>query len=310
MTAQMFQQHLAAAQALMLAHNARGAIERLKEALAISPGHPHALAFMAACQTDLRLLREAKATAEAGLTTDPDYAPLHQALGMALLQMRDLITAERHIRKAVEINPADAMSHALLAQVLTASNSNEEAAKAIEKAQSLAPNDVRVLTLAASTFVNANRYEDAERAAKRAYTLAPDHAGTLITNGLVALRRGRTEEAEEFAALAASSAAGTRSAHILFAQIQMARTRWLKPIWYAMNGVLGMPYPVRAVVLAALIAGTVFAFAFLERPLYPAVGWVMLALTLAFALSLRVGDAVVSYLVARHAKTTRLKKGF
>lgn len=305
-----FHQHLAAGQALMRAHNFHGAIARFKEALALSPNNEQALALLAGCQMDLGQLKEAKATAEAGLAAAPDYPPLQRTLGAIVGQQGDTIAAEKHLRRAIELNPNDPMSYAVWANILTRYGRHGPAVEALEKAMALAPDDFRVLSSAANTYLNATRYDDAERAARRAYALAPGEPSVLVVNGFVDLRRGRIESAESFAQLAASTVAFYRPVLSLFAQVQMAKSRWLRPIWFAMNWLLSISPDTRVIVFFILYAFTPVAFAFPPAPYHWIAGGLMVAVTLAFMLTLRLGDSIVRSMVARTSRAAQLKREY
>lgn len=310
MSADQLAQHLAAGQALMKARNLPGAIVHLRQALALSPQHAQASATLAACELEQGRVADADATATAALATAAEYAPLHRVKGAIALTRKDMIAAERHLREAVQLGPSDPLSHAVLCQFLTRNARYPEAISAAESALALDHANALVMAIAVDAYVNANRYDEAEKLTRRAYTFAPNHPMVLTVNGFVELRRGRIDSAAEFAHLAASVAVPDRATLSLFVQVQMARSPFLAPLWFAMNAMLQLDVATRAATGVAMIMVTIAVFMLVPAPLHLIVGWPLLTVTTLHILSLRGGDAVVRYMLRRATRTARLKRDF
>ena len=76
---------------------------------------------------------------ERAIQIDPDYAIAHQALGRLYQRARDLVRAEYHFRRSLEIDPADYWSNMYMANLLGVLGRNEEAERTYRLAISLHP---------------------------------------------------------------------------------------------------------------------------------------------------------------------------
>lgn len=112
--------------------------ELLERAIQIDPDYKLAMYKFAEIEeeTDPHKARE---LLERTIQIDFDYAQAHQTLGRICQKMKELVRAEYHFRRCLEIDPADYWSNLYLANLLGVTKRNDEAEQTYRLATDLRP---------------------------------------------------------------------------------------------------------------------------------------------------------------------------
>lgn len=202
------------------------ALERYEAALERDPGYALAHAGRAgtlALLADLGARPQGETLAEAArgalcaLEIDDDLAEGHAALGFVRMLAWEWRDAERHLRRALELEPEDVTARHWYSVLLGALGRLDEAIAQIRRAQSLDPLSPAVHGAAAGLWYYARDPERALQACERVFELSPDDLFVLVLAGLAHEEAGRTSEAMEALGRAAS-VAGDRHPFVLAAR--------------------------------------------------------------------------------------------
>ncbi|HEX8719808.1 MAG TPA: protein kinase, partial [Pyrinomonadaceae bacterium] len=165
------------------AEGLRQAIERFERAVQLAPGYALAWAEMADSYSFLNWYVEpppagawakAKESALRGVGADDSCSEAHASLGFVLFNYeRDFAAAERELRRAIELNPDNAVARRWHAFNLSAMGRHDEAVTEIRKAREIAPRSPVIATAVANILLNARRFEEAEEACRDALELDP-----------------------------------------------------------------------------------------------------------------------------------------
>jgi tetratricopeptide (TPR) repeat protein len=112
--------------------------DAFEEAIRIDPDYEEALYNLAVLDEKTNPERSLELL-ERAIQIDPDYAIAHQALGRLYQRARDLVRAEYHFRRSLEIDPADYWSNMYMANLLGVLGRNEEAERTYRLATRLHP---------------------------------------------------------------------------------------------------------------------------------------------------------------------------
>jgi Tfp pilus assembly protein PilF len=112
--------------------------EAFDEAIQIDPDYEEALYNLAVLDEKKNPQRSVELL-ERAVQIDPDYAIAHQALGRLSQRAKDLVRAEYHFRRSLEIDPADYWSNMYMANLLGVLGRNEEAEQTYRLATRLHP---------------------------------------------------------------------------------------------------------------------------------------------------------------------------
>ena len=184
--------------------NFKVAISNFEQAIALDPNFAAAYAGMADVYALMNLYppappdgyRKAREYAEKALSLDESLAEANASLGIVeFYGERRFADAERHLRRAVELNPSYATAHHWLALVLSASGKFDDALKQVEIAQQLDPQSIFAVAAHGNILLYARQYSFA---AERYRKILHRDAGFLPA--YMGLRRvlelsGRHEEA-------------------------------------------------------------------------------------------------------------------
>ncbi|MDP2316468.1 MAG: tetratricopeptide repeat protein [Pseudomonadota bacterium] len=175
------------------------AIEAFCESLALDPDDAPTHAWLALALLSARRLGAARIEAElaVGIAADAPL-PLY-ALGRVHLAERRYKDAEATFRALLAIEPDDDANHRALAEVYIARARWADALAALEKARALDPTSADTLADIAEVHLRLGRLREAESTAREALEASPEHAGALVVMGWLLLRRGEAAEAREHA---------------------------------------------------------------------------------------------------------------
>jgi TolB-like protein/Tfp pilus assembly protein PilF len=174
--------------------------EYFEKAIAKDPGFAPAYAGLAQLYARTRgsLARDpganrvqARQWAEKALKLDDTLAETHAALARVTFHEWDWAGAEREYRRAVELNPSNALARIWYAQYLYATKRFEEAVTQARFAQQLDPGSLFVNTRAGAAYFLAGRVEEAMASWQKALELDPGYpdasielARSYVTRGL------------------------------------------------------------------------------------------------------------------------------
>lgn len=202
------------------------ALERYEAALGRDPNYALAQAGRAgtlALLADLGARPQGETLAEAArgalraLEIDDDVAEGHAALGFVRMLSWEWRDAERHLRRALEMEPEDVTTRHWYSVLLSALGRLDEAIAQIRRAQSLDPLSPSVYGAAAGLWYYARDPERALQTCERTLELSPVDLFALVLVGLAHEQAGRTTEAID-ALDRAASVAGERHPYVLAAR--------------------------------------------------------------------------------------------
>ena len=138
----------------------------------------------------------ARAAAEKALELDPSVVEAHVTL--AFIEDRynwDWAAAEREFRRALELNPSDAIAHQYYALHLTRMGRTDEALAEMKRAHQLDPLSVWISMHLGWEYYVGRRYDEALGQLQETLAMDPNYDGTHWVLGLSYLQKGRQREA-------------------------------------------------------------------------------------------------------------------
>jgi tetratricopeptide (TPR) repeat protein len=183
------------------------AAEYFRTAVESDPQFAEGWAGLADAYNFLNQAPRARIAAQRALELNERLAPAHAALGnVSMFHDFDAPAAERHLRRAIELDPSYATAHQWHAFALAAQGRLEEALVAIESARALEPTSLAINTDVATILYYARRYDDAILQLRRTMELEPHFAQSRHVLALVYARKGMHSQAlAEIAETAATS---------------------------------------------------------------------------------------------------------
>ncbi len=183
-------------------NEARHCFER---AIALDPSYALAHVGMADVYTwsmNVGGLSEARALqpmydyARRAVELDDQLGEAHASLGFATwLQQRDVDVAERHFRRAIELNPSDANAHEWFSEMLLAIGRGDESLIHSLRAETLDPMSPRTKALVSWHRHHAGRFEEALAKADQVVAMAGGFPMGHFMRGHALERLGRFDEA-------------------------------------------------------------------------------------------------------------------
>jgi serine/threonine protein kinase/tetratricopeptide (TPR) repeat protein len=187
------------------AEGLRQAIERLERAVERDPTFALAYAEMADCYALLNWYVEpppgdawesAKRAAQKAVEADAELAEAHASLGFVICHYdRDFAAAERELRRAVELNPANPVARRWHAFNLSAMGRHTEAIAEIKKARELNPRSPVMATAVANVLFLARRFDETIEQCHRALELDPGSVAAHVVLRWAYERKGLHDEA-------------------------------------------------------------------------------------------------------------------
>lgn len=138
---------------------------------------------------------EAEAAAQRALTIDESLAEAHASLGLALGSRLDLAAAERHLRRATELEPGAARHRELLALLYTGTGRAEAGLAAARQAVALEPLSPTANAQVARALIGLGRCDEALAELDRLAGLEPPLARLQAHRAECYAQQGRLEEA-------------------------------------------------------------------------------------------------------------------
>jgi len=181
------------------------AIENFSLAIAQDPSY--ALAYSGLAKTygviglngelsPREVLPKYKAAAMAALNLDDQLAETHATLaGIGLFYERDWPTAERELRRSIDLNPNDPLTHVLYSYFFTAMGRFDEAIEQVKIHQQLDPVSLPMYANMVRANYFARRYDEAIEANRKALELDPGFPTTHLFAGAAYEQKGMYEEA-------------------------------------------------------------------------------------------------------------------
>ena len=187
------------------AEGLRLGIERLERAVECDPQFALAHAEMADCYALLNWYVEpapadawarAKEAATKAVAADDTLAEAHASLGFITCYYdRDFATAERALRRAVELRPENPVARRWHAFNLAAMGRHDEAVAEIMRAQEIAPRSPVNATAVANVLFLARRFDEAIEQCRRALELDPGSVAAYVVLRWAYERKGMHEAA-------------------------------------------------------------------------------------------------------------------
>jgi len=169
--------------------NARKGIAYFQRAIQKDPNYALAYAGLAESYITLsqpwngalspkEALPQAKAAATKALEIDDSLGEAHSALAHVIeLYDWDWPAVEKEYRRALELNPNDAMAHDEFSEYLQVMGRNEEALVQVRQAIELDPLNAFIASDLGYHFYSARQYDQGILAFQKAFELEPDHIG-------------------------------------------------------------------------------------------------------------------------------------
>jgi tetratricopeptide (TPR) repeat protein len=234
----------------------RRSIAEYEQAIHHSPGYAIAYAGIADSQVMLacrgmmpakETFRKAREAANKALTLDADLSEAHGSLAHVRLHDWDWNGLEEDFRRAIELNPANAIVYYWFAEFLMSLGRPDEAIRLTRKAYEVDPLSPVIGSSSGMILYLAHRFDEAEEVLTRAQEINPDHFLPHLRMGLVRVQQHRSVDAirelkkaaelagdstETQAALALTYAAAGKKklAHDIIGKLEkQAATRYVLP---------------------------------------------------------------------------------
>ena len=144
------------------------------------------------------LMPRAKAAATKALELDPALAEAHASLGQIVEYYDyDFVTAEKSLRRAVELNPNYPSAHLWLSELLTAQGRFDEALVEIRRALDLDPMSTIINKIHADILMDSRRYDEAIEQYRKTIELDPKFPLTYYLLGRAYEAKGMYDQAVE-----------------------------------------------------------------------------------------------------------------
>ena len=182
------------------------AVGHFEKAVAKDPNHAPAHAGLAfvyrLLSSNFRPPREvmpkARAEAERALQLDEALTDAHVSLAFVLLYYEwDWPEAEKHLHRAVELNPSAADAHLLYGGYYTALGRSQEALAEIRLAQSLDPLSLPVQGMLLFSLLGATQFDEVIEQSNRILNREPNFASAHVSAALAYTEKGQFDRAVE-----------------------------------------------------------------------------------------------------------------
>ncbi len=185
------------------------------------------------------VMPKARASARKALELDESLSEAHTSLAtVSFFYDWDWSTAEKEIKRAIELNPSSETAHLLYGEYFGALQSNDQAIAELRRAHELDPLSLLIYGNLLATLVNARQYDQTIEECKRLIEKEPGFAWAYAWIGVAYMQKGRFPEAiaaiekaskldpnatiDHFLALAQAAAGNKAEARKLLAKIEEA----------------------------------------------------------------------------------------
>jgi serine/threonine protein kinase/Tol biopolymer transport system component/tetratricopeptide (TPR) repeat protein len=151
----------------------------------------------------------AKEAATRAAALDPSLPEAYAALGFACHAQWDWEGSDRHLRRAIELNPNHAPSHQWYSFHLASLGRSDEAGREARRAQELDPHAASFHQSFAFVLYESRRFEECLEENRRVYQLDPDYPLSLFVESRALCALGRYQEAVAPARKAAERSGGS-----------------------------------------------------------------------------------------------------
>lgn len=182
--------------ALLMLGRAAEARDGAEELCALLPGDADAQRLLGQALAQAGQFDRAVEVLERGRVAAPEDVEIATDLGLAYLEIGDLVAAEAELRRAIELDELAVSAHAALGRVLELGGREDAAAMAYGKALNLLPSYGEVAMALAELERRRGRYEAAIAVQVELLTLDPYHTDVLCQLGEVLLAAGRQGDSE------------------------------------------------------------------------------------------------------------------
>jgi Flp pilus assembly protein TadD len=193
-----------------------------KRALELEPDHSEAwygigltIRFSDSAQA-LDMFRES-------IRTDESHGAAHRELGHMLWRTGELMAAEQHVRRALELGPGDAWAHNYLGHLLVGREALDEATSEFRKAIALSPTPFFHTSLGDALAKQGDLVE-AEQAYKDALALDTNNALSNLRYGQLLKRRQRLSRATRYLRRALHANPSDRRPQLALGEIATVQT--------------------------------------------------------------------------------------
>ncbi len=141
---------------------------------------------------------EAQRHLEKALELDPDYSAAHRELGFLFSRQKRGPIAEYHLRRAIEIEPKDSWAHTYLGAYLEKAGDLSSAAREYELASQFAPSRAFPVWALGDLQEGRGKLDVAQALYEKALNLEPDSIAANKSLGRLLMKRGQSELAKEY----------------------------------------------------------------------------------------------------------------
>lgn len=162
--------------AMEKAGNIAGAIAKYHQLLTKSQDNPRVYYELSRLYIKLKRYNEAIEVYENGIKNNPKATELHTGLGLAYLDMGNLVEAKQNLQSAFINDPKSAEALGGLGRVAALSGDYSDAGKMYEAALRINPNDILTLSYYAEFLMQQKEYTKAQHIYERLVSLLPKAA--------------------------------------------------------------------------------------------------------------------------------------
>ncbi len=191
----------------------QSAAETLQRAAEIAPNSEEVLTAQAKVALAVQAPVVAIGALEALARMHPTVAEHTYLLGVARLQVGEMVGAIEALQRSLELEPARPLTLIALGTTLNAQKRFEEAREVLRRSLQLDPASAEALAVLSQAEQGLGDLELAEEHATQALARDDDHAKALLTLGLIRMTQARYEEARDAFLRAVASEPGSAKAH-------------------------------------------------------------------------------------------------
>lgn len=175
----------------------KDAEKQLADALKQDPENDQALSLLARCKYDLRLFNEGIALAQKAIQLSPHEGYYFYLLAFGYYQTDANHSAQRYLKKAIELNPYAADFFGLWSLILIEEKDFNQALGKANEGLAVDPENITCLNARSTALNKLKRVDDAMETMQAALEQDPENHYTHTTIGWNLLEKGRHKEAAD-----------------------------------------------------------------------------------------------------------------